>query len=121
VGNLVGFLPRSTELLPWFADTAWLPPYSWLLDHLVPAAPLVVVAGAAFEGTVAALLLTRRHTSPALVLAAAWTIGLTPAVGWPYCTTNVLLGTALALLWVRVRRAGARTGNHRSATPRERR
>ena len=75
----------------------------------MPAAPLLVVAGATFEATVSVLLLTGRHTSSALGLAAAWTIGLMPAVGWPYCTTNVLLGACLTLLWARAHRSGDRT------------
>jgi hypothetical protein len=104
IGNLIEFLPRAEELLPWFADTAWLPPYRWLLDHLVPLAPLVVTVGAAFEAAIAAMLLTRRHVPVALGLAAAWVFGLIPAVGWPYWLPNLILGAALTLLWVRATR-----------------
>jgi hypothetical protein len=33
VGNAVGFLPLAGELLVWFKDAAWLPPYSWVLGR----------------------------------------------------------------------------------------
>jgi hypothetical protein len=105
IGNLVGFLPKATELLPWFAETAWLPPYSWVLSHLVEIAPAVVFASAGFEAIIAALLLTRRHVPLALGLATGWVLGLIPAIGWPYWTPNVALGCLLALLWVRASRS----------------
>jgi hypothetical protein len=105
VGNLVGFLPRAGELLPWFADTAWLPPYSWVLHHLLPLAPLVVAAAATFEAAVAAMLLTRRHEPLALALAAAWHLGLIPAMGWPYWSANVVLGVVVGWLAVRAARS----------------
>lgn len=101
MGNLIGFLPRSGELLPWFAQTAWFPPYEWLLHQLLPVAPVVVVAGAAVEAAIAALLLTRRHVALGLGLATVWLLGLIPAVGWPYWTPNLVAGIALALLWRR--------------------
>jgi hypothetical protein len=101
IGNLIGFLPRAGELLPWFAETAWFPPYGWLLHRLLPVAPLVVVAGAAVEVAIAAMLLKRRHVALALGLATGWLLGLIPAVGWPYWTPNLLAGIGLALLWRR--------------------
>lgn len=104
VGNLVGFLPRAEELLPWFARTAWLPPYAWLIDRLVPLAPALVTAAAVFKATVAVMLLTRRHVPLALGLAAAWMLGLMPAVGWPYWTPNLVVGIAVALLSTRAYR-----------------
>lgn len=110
VGNLVGFLPRATELLPWFAETAWLPPYSWLLSRLVEIAPVVVSASAGFEAIIAALLLTQRHVPLALGLATGWVLGLIPAVGWPYWTANLAFGSLLGLLWARASRSG-RDGN----------
>ena len=109
VGNLVGFLPRAAELWPWFAHTAWLPPYSWLPHHLLPVGPLVVAAGAAFEAAVAAMLLTHRRVPHALGLAAGWMLGLVPAMGWPYWIVNIVLGAAVGLLHLRApRRAEAR-------------
>jgi hypothetical protein len=110
IGNLVGFLPRATELLPWFADTAWLPPYSWLLSRLVEIAPAVVSASAGFEAIIAALLLTRRHVPFALGLATGWVLALIPAVGWPYWTANLALGSLLGVLWARASRS-RRDGN----------
>jgi hypothetical protein len=104
IGNLVGFLPRAAELLPWFADTAWLPPYAWLLSRLVEIAPAVVAASAGFEAIIAALLLTRRHVPLGLGLATGWVLGLIPAIGWPYWTPNVALGSLLAVLWIRASR-----------------
>ena len=101
VGNLVGFLPRAGELLPWFAQTAWFPPYEWLLHQLLPVAPAVVVAGAVVEAAISALLLTRRHVPLGLGLATGWLLGLIPAVGWPYWTPNLVAGIGLALLWRR--------------------
>jgi hypothetical protein len=101
VGNLIGFLPRAGELLPWFAESAWFPPYEWLLHHLLPVAPVVVVAGAAVEATIAALLLSRRYVPFGLGLATGWLLGLIPAVGWPYWTPNLVAGIGLALLWHR--------------------
>jgi hypothetical protein len=104
VGNLIGFLPRAEELLPWFAQTAWLPPYTWLLHRLVPLALVVVITAAAFEAAVALMLLTRRHVPLALGLAAGWMIRLIPAVGWPYWSPNLFLGTVVALVCVRAYR-----------------
>jgi hypothetical protein len=101
IGNLIGFLPRAGELLPWFAQTAWFPPYEWLLHRLLPVAALVVVAGAAVEAAIAALVLTRRHVPLGLALATGWLLGLIPAVGWPYWTPNLVAGVGLALLWRR--------------------
>lgn len=101
VGNLVGFLPRADELLPWFAETAWLPPYAWVLERLLPVAPAVVAAGATVEAAIAVLLLTRRHVPLALGAATGWLLGLIPAVGWPYWAPNLVAGMALAVLWRR--------------------
>jgi hypothetical protein len=111
---VVGFLPRAGELLPWFADTARLPPYPWVLHHLLPVAPLVVAAAAAFEAVVAGLLLGRRHEAAALALAATWHVALIPALGWPYWTVNVVLGGAVGWLAARAARSGpSRTGPDR--------
>ena len=71
VGNAVAVLPRAGELLAWFADTAWLPPYPWVLDQVVGVAPLAVGTVVAFEAAVAVMLLGRRHESLALGLATA--------------------------------------------------
>lgn len=101
VGNVVGFLPRASELLPWFAETAWLPPYPWILERLLPVAPAVVGAAAALEAAIAALLLTRRRVPLALGLSTAWLLGLIPAVGWPYWTVNLVAGSAVGALWWR--------------------
>lgn len=109
VWNLVQFRPRAAELLPWFAETAWLPPYPWVLHHLIPVAPLVVAGAAAFEAALATMLLAGRRVPLALGLATGWTIGLIPAVGWPYWTVNAVLGSALAVLAVRSSRANRLT------------
>ena len=105
VGNLFGFLPRAGELLPWFADTAWLPPYPWVLHRLLPLAPLVVAGAVALEAAVAAMLLTRRHEPLALALATAWLLGLIPAMGWPYWSANVVVGVVVGWLAVRAARS----------------
>ena len=89
VGNMAGTLPQARAFLEWCRDSAWLPPYEWVLGNLVDAAPVVVVATATFEAGVAALLLSRRHESLAYALATAWVLGLIPALGWPYWTVNV--------------------------------
>lgn len=99
VGNAIGFLPRSGELLVWFRDTAWLPPYPWVLGHLVEIAPVAVGAAVLYESAVAAMLLTRRHETLALAMGTLWAVGVIPAVGWPYWLTNVPLGLGLAALW----------------------
>lgn len=103
VGNTIWFLPRAGELLGWFRETAWLPPYPWVLGYLVEIAPLAVGAAAAFEGTVAVMLFARRHETLALGLAALWPLVLIPAIGRPYWLTNVPLGLGLAALWWRSR------------------
>ena len=101
VGNLIGFVPRAQELLPWFAQTAWFPPYERLLHQVLPIAPVVVVAGAAVEAAIAATLLTRQRVPLGLGLATVWLLGLIPAVGWPYWTPNLVAGIGLGLLWRR--------------------
>lgn len=93
-------LATARELLGWFRESAWLPPYPWVLSQLVEVAPLAVAAAAAFEGAVAVMLLARRHETLALGLAP---LGLLPAILWPYWLTNVPLGLGLAVLWWRSR------------------
>ena len=110
VGNLIGFLPRATDLLPWFAQTAWFPPYGWLLHQVLPVAPVVVAAGACVEAAIAAMLLTRQRVPLGLGLATVWLLGLIPAVGWPYWTPNLVAGIGMAVLW-------RRSVQHHGATP----
>jgi hypothetical protein len=89
VGNSVATLPRATPFLEWCRDTAWLAPYPAVLKRLVPLAPWVVGGTAVFEAAVAALLLGRRHQEAGLWLAAAWVLGVSPAIAYPYWTANV--------------------------------
>jgi hypothetical protein len=89
VGNSVATLPHATPFLEWCRDTAWLVPYPAVLKRLVPLAPWVVGATAVFEVGVAALLLGRRHQEAGLWLAAAWVLGVSPAIAYPYWTANV--------------------------------
>ena len=98
VGNAIGTLPQAQPFLQWCHDNAWLPPYGWVLDHLISAAPVVVGVTVVFEAALAAMLLSRRHDQTALALAMAWVVGLIPAIAWPYWLANV----ALAAIFVTV-------------------
>jgi hypothetical protein len=89
VGNTVATLPRATPFLEWCRDTAWLAPYPAVLKRLVRLAPWVVGGTAVFEAAVAALLLGRRHQEAGMWLAAAWVLGVSPAIAYPYWTANV--------------------------------
>jgi hypothetical protein len=104
VGNAVGTLPRAEELIGWFRDSAWLPPYPWVLSHLVDAAPVVVGATVLFEAGIGVMLLLRRGEELALGLATAWVVGLIPAVGWPFWLANVPLSLLSGWLWWRAHR-----------------
>ncbi|SOC49609.1 hypothetical protein SAMN05660748_2337 [Blastococcus aggregatus] len=108
VGNAVGTLPRSTQLMEWFRDTTWLPPYRVVLARLVPVAAPVVGATAVAEAAVAVLLLGRRHQEAGLWLATGWVIGISPAVGSPYWLVNVPQAMLYAGLARRLRAARER-------------
>jgi hypothetical protein len=103
VGNAVGTLPHARPFLEWCRDGAWLPPYRAVLAQLVPVAPWVVGATAAFEAGVAGLLLGSRGHRLGLGLATAWVLGISPALAWPYWLANVPQAALYATL---ARRAG---------------
>jgi hypothetical protein len=102
--NAVATLPQASDFLEWSADNAWLPPYPWLLHHLVERAPAVVGATVIFESAVAAMLITRWHERLALALTTLWVMGLIPALAWPYWLVNVALAILFGALWWRSRR-----------------
>jgi len=101
VGNAIGTLRQAPSFLQWLADGAWIPPYPWLLQHLVDRADAVVGATVIFEAAVAAMLITRWHERLALALATLWVIGLIPALAWPYWVVNVPLAILFGALWWR--------------------
>jgi hypothetical protein len=105
--NAVVTLPGAPDFLKWSADSAWLPPYRWLLQHLVERAPAVVGATVIFEAAVAAMLITRWHERLGLALATLWVLGLIPALAWPYWLVNVALAVLFGALWWRSRKAAA--------------
>ena len=105
VGNAVGTLPQARPFLEWCRDSAWLPPYRWVLEQLVDVAPVVVVATVVFEAVVAAMLISRRRVDVALALATVWVIGLIPAMAWPYWLANVVMAVVFGLLWFQQRRS----------------
>jgi hypothetical protein len=53
--NAVATLPQASAFLEWSAASAWLPPYPWLLRHLVASALVVVGATVIFETAVAVM------------------------------------------------------------------
>ena len=105
--NALVTMPQASGFLGWFADSAWLPPYPWLLQHLVQQAPVVVGATVIFEAAVAAMLITRWHERLALALATLWVLGLIPALAWPYWLVNVPLAMLFGALWWRSRNVAA--------------
>ena len=52
VGNAIGTIRQAPSFLQWLADGAWIPPYPWLLQHLVDRAEAVVGATVIFEAAV---------------------------------------------------------------------
>jgi hypothetical protein len=108
VFNAVATLRQASGFLEWSADSAWLPPYPWLLQHLVERAPAVVGATVIFESAVAAMLISRWHERLALALATLWVVGLIPALAWPYWLVNVPLAILFGALWWRSRKAASR-------------
>ena len=88
--NTVYTVRIAERLMVWFRDSAWLPPYRRLLEALIPAAPAVVLATAAFEAVVGWHLLRCRRVSGALRWAQAWVLGLCPALPWPYWAPNAV-------------------------------
>jgi hypothetical protein len=101
VGNAVWTLRQAPSFLQWLADGAWVPPYPWLLQHLVDRAAAVVGATAIFEAAIAAMLMTRWHERLALALATLWVLGLIPALAWPYWLVNAPLAMLFGALWWR--------------------
>lgn len=96
-------LRRSTWFVEWMADSAWIPPYPWIMERLVGVAPLVVGATVVFEAALAVMLITRWHERVALALATLWVLGLIPALAWPYWLVNVPLAIVFGILWWRCR------------------
>jgi hypothetical protein len=103
VGNAFGTMRQASSFVQWMADTAWIPPYPWILQHLVSFSPAVVGATVVFEAALAAMLITRWHERVALALATLWVLGLIPALGWPYWLVNVPLAIGFGILWWRCR------------------
>jgi hypothetical protein len=103
IGNALGTLRRSTWFVEWMADSAWIPPYPWILERLVDVAALAVGGTVVFEAALAVMLITRRHERVALALATLWVLGLIPALAWPYWLVNVPLAIVFGILWWRCR------------------
>jgi hypothetical protein len=101
VGNAIGTIRQAPSFLQWLADGAWIPPYAWLLQHLVDQAEAVVGATVIFEAAVAVMLITRWHERLALGLAILFVLGLIPALAWPYWLVNVPLAILFGALWWR--------------------
>jgi hypothetical protein len=101
VGNAIGTIRQAPSFVQWLAEGAWIPPYPWLLQHLVDQPYAVVGATVIFEGALAAMLITRWHERWALALATLWVLGLIPAVAWPYWLVNVPLAILFGYLWWR--------------------
>jgi hypothetical protein len=101
VGNAIGTIRQAPSFVQWLAEGAWIPPYPWLLQHLVDRPYAVVGATVIFEGALAAMLITRWHERWALALATLWVLGLIPAVAWPYWLVNVPLAILFGYLWWR--------------------
>jgi hypothetical protein len=101
VGNAIGTMRQAPSFVRWLADSAWIPPYPWLLEHLANRPFAVVGATVIFEAAVAAMLITRWHERVALGLATLWVLGLIPALAWPYWLVNVALGILFGALWWR--------------------
>jgi hypothetical protein len=98
VGNAVWTLRQASSFLQWLADGAWVPPYPWLVQHLVDRAAVVVGATVIFEAAIAAMLITPRHERLALALATLWVLGLIPALAWPYWLVNAPLAILFGAL-----------------------
>lgn len=103
--NTVYTVRIAERLMVWFRDSAWLPPYRRVLAALVPVAPAVVLATAAFEAVVGWHLLRGRRVSGALRWAQAWVLGLCPALPWPYWVPNAVS----AVVFEVVRRGATRS------------
>ena len=101
VGNALGTMRQAPSFLQWLAESAWIPPYPWLLEHLANRPYAVVGATVIFEAAVATMLITRWHERLALALATLWVLGLIPALAWPYWLANVLLAILFEALWWR--------------------
>lgn len=101
VGNALGTMRQAPSFLQWLAESAWIPPYPWLLEHLANRPYAVVGATVIFEAAVATMLITRWHERLALALATLWVLGLIPALAWPYWLADVLLAILFGALWWR--------------------
>jgi hypothetical protein len=101
VGNALGTMRQAPSFLQWLAESAWIRPYPWLLEHLANRPYAVVGATVIFEAAVATMLITRWHERLALALATLWVLGLIPALAWPYWLANVLLAILFGALWWR--------------------
>ena len=101
VGNALGTMRQAPSFLHWLAESAWIPPYPWLLEHLANRPYAVVGATVIFEAAVATMLITRWHERLALALATLWVLGLIPALAWPYWLADVLLAILFGALWWR--------------------
>lgn len=98
MGNAIWTVPIAESFLAWLHDGAWLPPYPWVLDRLVPVAAAVVGLTVVAEAVIAVLLWMPRSQEWGLWLAAAWTLVLIPAIAYPYWLANLLLGSVIAAL-----------------------
>jgi len=99
--NAVGTSRQASSFMQWLADSAWIPPYPWLLERLTGHAALVVGGTVVFEAALAGMLIARWHDRMAMALATMWVIGVIPALAWPYWLVNVPLAVLFGFLWWR--------------------
>jgi hypothetical protein len=95
-----------------FADSAWLGPYQWLLEHVL--APNAVAFGLGlvmFELLVAAHLLMRgKRAEDGLLVATVFVLLLCPALSLPGIAVNLVLAAVQLWCWhtLQAERTGVR-------------
>ncbi len=117
VVNVAQTVPSAERVFTDMRDDAWMPPYPWLIDHVVLAAPVVwavvlVVGELAVGGMFLASTASARW---AALLAALWVVALIPALTWPYFAVNIAMMIVFVLLAVLLGRQ--RTGGLATRMP----
>jgi hypothetical protein len=105
--NLLFTLQRA-ETAYWphgFGESAWFPPYQWILEHLVqPNALLFTIGMIVLQVLIGSHLLARgQKVEDGLMVGTVFLVLLVPALGWIPALVTLAIAAVQLWAWVRLR------------------